>query len=205
MFDVGQWQTARPCSAEPANLGLGEVDAMREPDIRGQPARLFQIVHRAAAKSLLAIGRLVPRLGDVGVKPAAMAARQRRRLRHQFPRDGEGRAGREGDLDHRAVTFLMIARDHAFAVGEDRRHDPARRCRVAGRRRAGIRSMEPRLTTMRMPKASSLHRPGCRSLPRSPAETNSDDRAAVVQPDMRSSVSASRVARRCASGVRRDQ
>ena len=75
--------------AKPSDLAVVEMNAMRQPHIGREPARLLQIVHRAAAEMMLAIGRLVLRLGNMGVKPAAMAARQQRRLDDQFPADRE--------------------------------------------------------------------------------------------------------------------
>ena len=63
--------------AKPSDLAVVEMNAMRQPHIGREPARLLQIVHRAAAEMMLAIGRLVLRLGNMGVKPAAMAATEK--------------------------------------------------------------------------------------------------------------------------------
>jgi hypothetical protein len=105
--------------AEPIDLAFIEMNAMGEPDIRLEPARLLEIIDRPAMKALLAILRLVMGLGDMGMKTAAMAARQEGRLGHQFARHRERRAGSESDLDHGALPPLVIAPDHPLAVGQD--------------------------------------------------------------------------------------
>ena len=38
---------------------------------------------------------------------------------HEVGRDRKGRAGRQGDLDLRAVAALVVAMDQSLAVGED--------------------------------------------------------------------------------------
>ena len=51
--------------AEPADLVVIEMNAMGEPDIGSEPARLLQIIDRPAVETLLAILGLVPRLGSL--------------------------------------------------------------------------------------------------------------------------------------------
>ena len=101
--------------AEPLDLVLREVDAVRAPDVVAEPADAIQVLDGPAAVELAAVGLLLDRLGEVGVQAEAEAAGELGRLLHQPRRDREGRAGRDDDLRHRAVDEP----GEPLGVGED--------------------------------------------------------------------------------------
>ena len=87
-----------PRRPERPDVLVEEMDAVRAPDVAGQPAELLQVLHGPAAEKALAVLLLLDGLRQVRVQPQAEPPRERRRLRHQPLRDGEGRAGRDRDL-----------------------------------------------------------------------------------------------------------
>ena len=142
-----------PGPAEPADLGLVEPDAVRQPDPVVEPADPLQIVDRPAAEALPAPGLLVLRLGEMGVQAHAVAGGEGRRCRasgSRSPRTASRVRGRSGP-SHPAP-----------ARGSGR---SAARCRPGWRPRAGRRLrggrppsssprlMLPRVATRRMPSA----------------------------------------------------
>ena len=157
MFDVGQWQTPTRWRPRRRDLVVVEMDAVGEPDALVQPAALLEIVDRPAVEVRQAIVVLVARLGEMGVQPAVDASRRgAARLDHQPLRHGEGRAGRERHLQHRA---LGRRRGSGRARARSRRGScrrPARRVRAACRRPSPMRFIEPRVSVMRMPMARRL-------------------------------------------------
>ena len=68
MFEVGQWATPVWVSPRRVNLLSGGMDHVRVPDIVADPAEVFGQLDRRAAEGLLAVGVLVARLGQVGVR-----------------------------------------------------------------------------------------------------------------------------------------
>ena len=105
--------------AERLHVGLGEMDAVRAPDVVRKPAELLQVLHRPAAEQALAVLLFLDGLGQVGVQPQPEPARQRGRLRHQSLGGGERRAGRDRDLRPGARPFLVEG-EEALRVGEGR-------------------------------------------------------------------------------------
>src|SRR5207237_9513818 len=96
-----------------------QVDAMRVPDVVTGPAELLHELQRAAPEPLEAEALLVKRLGDMGVQPDSITARQGSRLAHELRRDGARRAWRHRDPAHRARPGLVVARAHLLGLGED--------------------------------------------------------------------------------------
>ena len=111
---------ARAGLGKAADLGGREVDAVRAPDVAVEPAEAVEVLDRRAAVELLAVRLLFHRLREVGVQVQAEPARELGRLRHQPPRDREGRAGRDGDLNTRAGTALVQLACESLRVGEHR-------------------------------------------------------------------------------------
>ena len=103
---------------ELGDVGLGEVDAVRAPDVVGQPAEPVEVLDRAAAVELDAVRLLLERLREVGVERQPEPARERGRLLHQPPRDRERRARRDRELDARSRAGLVQQRREALRLGE---------------------------------------------------------------------------------------
>ena len=103
---------------EAADLGGGEVDAVRAPHVAVEPAERVEVLDRRAAVELLAVRLLLDRLREVGVQLQAQAAGEVSRLGHQPARDGERRARRDCDLDPGAGAGLVQLADESFRVGE---------------------------------------------------------------------------------------
>ena len=68
---------------EPADIAAVQVDAVRTPDVAGEPAELLEVLDRAAAVKLLAISLLLGRFGQVRMERKLEPARQLGRFRHQ--------------------------------------------------------------------------------------------------------------------------
>ncbi len=113
----GQCATPVPAAAEPSHLGVVEVDPVRHPDVVVDPPELVEQVHRAPAEAFEHVAFLVDGLGEVGVQPQAVAARERGGLAHQLRRHAERAARRDGHDDALAV---VVAGDHRFGRGQDR-------------------------------------------------------------------------------------
>ena len=69
MFELGQCATPTPGSAEPRDLGLVRVDAVRDPAAVGHPPDRLEVLDRAAAELLRRERVLVGVLGEVRVQP----------------------------------------------------------------------------------------------------------------------------------------
>ena len=111
---------AGPGLAEPRDLALGQVHAVREPDVVAEPPELLEVLDRPHAELLEAERLLLDRLGHVRVQPHAALTRERRRLGHQLARDAERRARRQRDPAHRARLRLVELVQRVFVGGEDR-------------------------------------------------------------------------------------
>ena len=109
---------AGPGLGEARDLGRGEVDAVRAPDVAVEPAERVEVLDRRAAVQLLAVRLLLDRLGEVRVQVEAQAARELGRLGHQSSGDGERRARRDRDLDPRARPGLVQLADEPLRVRE---------------------------------------------------------------------------------------
>ena len=103
---------------EAADLGIGQVHAVRAPDVPVEPAERVEVLDRRAAVQLLAVRLLLDRLRQVRVQLQAEAPRELGRLRHQAAGDRERRAGRDRDLDSRARAGLVQLAGEALGVGE---------------------------------------------------------------------------------------
>ena len=111
---------AGPGLAEPRDLAVGEVHAVREPDVVAEPPELLQVLDRPHAELLEAERLLLDRLGHVGVQPHAALAGKRSRLGHQLARDAERRTGRQRDPAHRARLRLVELVQRGLVRLEDR-------------------------------------------------------------------------------------
>ena len=137
---------------EAGDLGRGQVDAVRAPDVVGEPAEPVEVLDGRAAVELAAVSLLLDRLREMRVEREAEAPRERRGLLHQPARDGERRAGRDGDLDPRAWAGLVELRVEALGVGEIASSSSTRSS--GGRPPSEMpRSIEPRDATMRTPSS----------------------------------------------------
>ena len=109
---------ADPVAAELCDVRVGEMDAMRAPDVRGRPAELLEVLDRRAAEQLAAVGVLLDRLRQMRVQPKPVAPGELGRLGHQLLRDGERRARRDCDLHHRACPRVVHRRREPLRVSE---------------------------------------------------------------------------------------
>ena len=73
-LEVGQWATPVPGLGEASDLGVGEVDAVRAPDVVREPAEPLEVLDRRAAVELAAVRLLLDRLREVRVERRARAA-----------------------------------------------------------------------------------------------------------------------------------
>ena len=119
-LEVGQCATPVPVSREASDLGRGQVDAVRAPDVVREPAEPVEVLDGRAAVELAAVLLLLDRLGQMRVEREAEAPRERGGLLHQPSRDGERRARRDGDLHARAGAGLVELRVESLGVGDDR-------------------------------------------------------------------------------------
>ena len=117
-FEVGQWATPVPRRRELRDVGLREVDAMRAPDVVGQPAEPVEVLDRAAAVELDAVRLLLERLREVGVEGQPEPAGERGRLLHQPAGDRERRARRDRELHAGSRAGLVQQRCEALRLGE---------------------------------------------------------------------------------------
>ena len=103
---------------EVGNVVGGEVDAVRAPHVRAEPAEVGQVLDGRAAVELQAVRALLHRLGQVRVQREAEAPRERRRLLHEPLRDRERGARRDGDLDAGSGPRLVERADEPLGVCE---------------------------------------------------------------------------------------
>ncbi|CAM5418350.1 hypothetical protein SSTU70S_01687 [Stutzerimonas stutzeri] len=106
--------------AQAMDFHLVKVDAVRQPGPRAEPADALQVVDGAHAEALRAELLLVQRLGQVGMQAHVASLGQLGAGAHDVGGHRERRAGREGDLDLRAVAAFVVALDQPLAVSEDR-------------------------------------------------------------------------------------
>ena len=85
-LEDGQCATPVPRLAEARDLALGQVHAVREPDVVAEPAELLEVLDRPHAEQLQAERLLLDGLGHVRVQPHAARAGELRRLGHQLAR-----------------------------------------------------------------------------------------------------------------------
>jgi hypothetical protein len=119
MFDVGQWQTPTRWRPRRRDFLVGEVDAVGEPDAIAEPAAFLEVVDRPAGEMLEAVFVLVLGLAEVGVQAAIVLLGEADAVDHQPLGHGERRARRQRHLQHRALAGVVIAAEHALAIGED--------------------------------------------------------------------------------------
>ncbi len=105
--------------AEPLDLGLVGVDAVRHPGPGGEPAHLLELLHRPPPKALQAERVLVRVFGQVGVQPDVQLLGQLRGPLHQAGGHREGRARRQRHLDHGPGGRVVVQFHQALAVRED--------------------------------------------------------------------------------------
>ena len=130
---------------EAADRRVGQVHAVREPDVRAEPAELVGVLGRGAAERVAAVLLLVERLGQVGVQPDAVARGPARRdcaSARALTENGEHGASR--DPQHRVGRRVVVAGDRRLGGGQDRRRGAPPPRPAAARRRTAPRSIEPR-------------------------------------------------------------
>ncbi len=96
------------------------MNAVRQPGPRAEPADALQVIHGAHAEALRAELLLVERFGQMGMQTYVARFGHLGAGTHDVGGDREGRAGRQGDLDLRAVAALVVAIDQPLAVGKNR-------------------------------------------------------------------------------------
>ena len=84
-----------------------------------QPADLFQIIHRAAAKPFDAERLFIERFGEMRMQPRAGFLRKDGGLFHQIRRHGKRRAGSERDPNHRAGRGIVIFFDQSLRIAQN--------------------------------------------------------------------------------------
>ncbi|MNF58377.1 hypothetical protein D3C84_399290 [compost metagenome] len=110
---------AGACRAEAGDFVGVEVNAVGEPGAGAEPADAVQVIHGTQAETLQAEVFFVEGFGQVGVQAHVEPVRHFGAGGHDFGGDRERRARRQGDLDLRAFTALVVFGDQALAVGED--------------------------------------------------------------------------------------
>ncbi|VVO45018.1 hypothetical protein PS723_06491 [Pseudomonas fluorescens] len=96
-----------------------EMNAMGQPGTRPEPADAVQIIHGAQAETLQAEVFFVEGFGEMGVQAHVELVGQFRTGRHDLWGNGKRRAGRQGNLDLRAIATFVVFGDQALAVGEN--------------------------------------------------------------------------------------
>jgi hypothetical protein len=104
--------------AEPPLRVCGEVHGVGEPHVGVEPAGLVHVLDRVAAVDALAVVGLVQGLAQVRVEADALVAGECRGLAQQLGRDGERRAGGDGDPQHRAGGGVVVAVDRVHCGDE---------------------------------------------------------------------------------------
>ena len=111
---------ARPGLREARHLPVGEVHAVRAPDVVREPAEPFEVLHGRAPVELPAVRLLLHGLGEVRVEHQAEPPRERRGLLHQPSRDRERRARRDRELHPRSGAALVEGAVEPLGLGEHR-------------------------------------------------------------------------------------
>ena len=119
MLEAAQWHTPTWALSELDDVGVVEMNAVREPHAGREPARLLQKIDGPAAEHLVGEPLLVHGLGEVGVQWAVVRVRELGGGAHQAAGHGERRAGRQPDLHHAAGSGVMKQLQHALAVEKD--------------------------------------------------------------------------------------
>jgi len=116
-----------PCArvGEAPHLLLGEMDAVRAPDVLRKPPELLEVFDRRAAVELAAVRLLLGRLGEVRVQRNAEAAGKLRRLAHQLLRDRERRARSDSDVETVPGQALSLLEDRVEVLDERIRRQSA--------------------------------------------------------------------------------
>ncbi len=107
-FELGQWATPVPQAAEPLDLLGVRVDAVGDPRAVGAPADVLEVLDRAAAVDVEAVGVLVDVLGQVGVQAHVEPLGQLGGGLHQPGRHRERRARGQRHLDHGVGPALVV-------------------------------------------------------------------------------------------------
>ena len=118
-LEDGQCATEVPVAASLAMSASSRWTAWASQTSGPSQSDLLGVVDRAAAELLQAERVLVLRLAQVRVHPDLVGAGQRGRLAQQVAGDGEGRARRQADPQHRAGRGVVVAVDGVLAGGED--------------------------------------------------------------------------------------
>src|SRR2546425_3375381 len=116
------------CDADAAPSELrdvvrGEMYAVGEPDVVGEPAELLDVLDGRAAEALAGVRLFLAGLGQVRVQLESEPTGEFRGLSHQLARDGERRTRSSGDLDGGSVGEpggLLGRREHVVAFLDER-------------------------------------------------------------------------------------
>ena len=96
-----------------------EVNAVGQPGARAEPADAVEVIHGTQPEALQAEIFLIEGFRQMGVQAHVQLVGQLGAGLHDFGGDGKRRARRQGDLDLRTVTALVIFADQALAVFEN--------------------------------------------------------------------------------------
>lgn len=119
MLEEGQCATPTPGLRKFPNVLSVEVHGVGDPHIGAKPIQIREVIHGPLAKFLEAKSFLVEGLRKVGMEENLMPSGKLCRFPHELGRHREGRAGSEGDAEHRPKIFVVVAEDEALAIGKD--------------------------------------------------------------------------------------
>ena len=142
---------ADPGRAEAGDLVVVEMDAVRDPGSRAEPARLLRRSTERLPNVCIRVCVLVRRLAEVAMQAGAVAFGELRRFRQHALRHGERRARRERDADHRAGPRIVEQLRGPARCPRGSRRNPARSS--SGCRPPSFSEMpiDPRVNVMRRP------------------------------------------------------
>ena len=136
----------RPVPAEPGDLVVVEMDAVRQPDPVVEPAALLEIVDRPAAEG--ARGTTPPRRSSrrdgCAAGSQALGEAEPSRIRRLVTENGE--QGARAICSIAPSAAIVVAAEHPLAVGQDRVLVLDHAASAAGRPSSGARLMLPRVS-----------------------------------------------------------
>ncbi len=119
MFEVRAVSHSCPRMAHPANLVVGHVDGVGEPDIGARPPQIFHVLHRTAIEPAEAKVCLVRSLGEMGVHADLKLPGQLGGRGHQIGCHAERRARGKDDPRHRPGRRVVEKVDDPAGVLQD--------------------------------------------------------------------------------------
>src|SRR5208337_541894 len=104
-------------TAQPVDLAVVEINAVRKPRIAAKPSGVAQQIQGALAETSQTIRLFISGLGKVRVKTDLIALGQGGRSEHQLRGYGEWRAWRQSDPQHGAGRGIVVLPNQPLAVG----------------------------------------------------------------------------------------